>query len=57
MKIKITDFCGSATWSKYNIANVNAEKSKAVMSINYTVRGVCVKHNNYYEQNFSCTNG
>lgn len=56
-KIKITDIFGSATWSKYNIANMNAEKSKSVMSINYTVRGACVKHNNYYEQNFSCING
>ena len=45
-KIKITDFYGSATWFKYNIANMNAEKSKSVMSINYTVRGACVKHNN-----------
>ena len=35
----------ATTWSKY-IANVNAEKSKAVMSINFTVRGACVKHNN-----------
>ena len=47
---------GSATWSKY-IANVSAEKSKAVMSINFTVRDACIKHNNYYEQNFSCING